>query len=195
MQYIEYCKINQNPNVFVIFPTKVKYICFGKKLSTKQKAKGQGTFFSKWIIYSLCIFVPNPIFPIGISSVALLVGGATWFCPPPPSDKVLVPGEVYDIFQGGEIIELLCPIRAPTFYTPSPPPAKKSPPLEFFTVNFFFGWGQSRLYYSALYFRKTVHMKAVFKIQSSRHKGLGKRGNSKMGEGVGVNLTIFFKTA
>ena len=64
MQYIRYCKINQNRHLFVKLPTQVKYKRFGKKnVYIKQKATGRGN-----------IFAPNPFFLIGISIVALLFG-------------------------------------------------------------------------------------------------------------------------
>ena len=45
MQYIEYCKINQNRHLFVKLPTQVKYKRFGKKTDyIKQKATGRGHF-------------------------------------------------------------------------------------------------------------------------------------------------------
>ena len=69
MQYIQYCKINPNRHLFVIFPTQVKNISFGKKMSIKQRLRVGD------------IFAPNLFIWIGISSVYLLIYGFTplWF--------------------------------------------------------------------------------------------------------------------
>ena len=101
MQYIQYWKINQNLQLFVIFPTHAKYIRFWKKkMSIKQRLRVGGDF------------CPQPyFFQLRSHLRRYYSGGGQPDFAPPLTDftriMVVVPRKAYDIYRGSEIIEFL----------------------------------------------------------------------------------------